>query len=214
LVTNSRRLFSSSIWIYLCFFCVIHLEIIFHRTVDSLFRYCFWPFWVPCMSLNFDCRSSPLISTSWHQKIQKIVLRVLALCGIGLSIFMLISLFKLGLDISTHDGHIVYQFTPLFSLNPIAITAPYLACTVLPFSLMRLPYGWTLSVAIGISAIIAYALYSSNTFPSTWCFFAAWISIHATSIRVWDILHPDHCDSTCPWRDDANTSEHKYIEQT
>jgi hypothetical protein len=99
---------------------------------------------------------------------------------------MILSLSINGQSISTTDGHIVYHLS-LLSQSPYGVTVPYLLCTIFPFLLLpKVHLAWIFSLTVGISAIASYIFYQQS-FPSTWCFFSAWLSLQAVSLRVYDI---------------------------
>jgi hypothetical protein len=86
------------------------------------------------------------------------------------------------------DGHIRYRVRLLHDEPDYfaAYTLAYLCCTMLPFALVRsVSWLWLMSLAIGGSAVASHFIYGpDSTFPSTWCFFAAWISILLGAFRV------------------------------
>ena len=185
--------------------------------IFSFFAFCFWPLWVPCVCLVMEMRwyhyfighskvsvtlPKPLPNSkpgyqSWL--IRMFVLSLLQLLGILLFCYMLSSLSMNNLSVTSCSDHILYHFKtlPFKGKGPFFITIPYLLCTVTPFALVRgTAYTWLLSVSVGLSAILSYVFYSAKTFPSTWCFFSAWISIITVFIRGYDAYSYSNKDST------------------
>jgi hypothetical protein len=155
----------------------------------SSHRFCFWPLWVPCICL--------VLSLSHPRLVYRSLLIVLSLCGFGLFLYMIISLSINGQTISTTNGHIVYHLT-LLSQSPYGVTVPYLLCTIVPFLFLPTVHlAWIFSLTVGVSAIASYIFYQQS-FPSTWCFFSAWLSLQAISLRVYDICRDRSKDMVEP----------------
>jgi phage shock protein PspC (stress-responsive transcriptional regulator) len=116
----------------------------------------------------------------------RFILLTFFLCGFGLFLYMILSLIINGLSISSEDGHIVYHLS-LLSPTPYGVTAPYLLCTIFPFLFIpMIRFSWIFTVTVGGSAIASYIIYQ-HSFPSTWCYFAAWLSLQTVSLRLYDI---------------------------
>lgn len=146
-------------------------------------RFCFWPLWVPliCYILSLY---NPCLTYRY-------LLLVLFFCGFGLFLYMISSLSINGVSISTSDGHIVYHLS-LLSPTPYGVTAPYLLCTIFPFLFIpSVRYSWVFAATVGCSAIASYIFYQQS-FPSTWCYFCAWLSLQAVSLRLYDIYRLDN----------------------
>jgi hypothetical protein len=113
---------------------------------------------------------------------------LLLLTALGLAVFliMFISLLSADLSVYTKSGHILYHVELVGGIDAWYVAAPYLAATLLPFVFVRSIYNVSVCLGLffGASAIASYLMYSAGTFPSTWCFFAAWLS---TCLVAWRI---------------------------
>lgn len=163
--------------------------------IFSFFAFCFWPLWVPFVCFVVEYRGVNRITnqqnkTEWLQA-RLSILFFLLLGGIGLFIYTMNSIISSGLTNSEENNHIVYRFTLMDPANvgPIAMLVPYLVCTIFPFLLvMSVKSSWIMTAAVGIAAIVSIAIYSEGSFPSTWCFFAAWLSLILCFLRIQNII--------------------------
>jgi len=155
----------------------------------TFFAYCLWPLWIPFIALVLELRgkyTSTHLNPLWIPRISLLLLFQCA--GCILFIFMLMSISAHGLTVFALNGHIVYRITLFGHADSMFVTIPYLVCTVVPFALLwSVPGSWIFSLTAGGSALASYLLYSAQKFPSTWCFFAAWLSIQAVLLRVWNL---------------------------
>jgi phage shock protein PspC (stress-responsive transcriptional regulator) len=159
-------------------FLSLRTDYLLYDFCSDLTRFCFWPVWVPFVCL--------VLSLYNPTKIYRYILVTFFLCGFGLFLYMILSLSINGLSISSEDGHIVYHIS-LLSSTPYGVTAPYLLCTILPFLFIpSVRLSWIFSATVGGSAIASYVIYQ-HSFPSTWCYFAAWLSLQVVSLRTYDI---------------------------
>lgn len=185
--------------------------------VFCFFAFCLWPTWVPLVCLILEaqqagCSRSAGSSSGWQSRLS--LLAATLLLGFLVSIYTIVSLFSNKLKFSPHNGHIVYHFNLIDIGGPLALLIPYLYCTVAPFLLVRsVPSMWIMALCVGMAAIMSYILYSDGAFASTWCFFAAWLSIVIGLIRKKDaerLYKSDHntsIDRIAIGRVELNTSK-------
>lgn len=158
--------------------------------IFSFFAFCFWPLWVPLICLVLECRT---LKKSPHLELggpRLAILFLTMILGTLLFCYMISSLCLGRLSVHNHSNHIEYNFKslPFKNKTPWFITIPYLLCTVAPFLLVRgTAFTWVLSFTVGIAAILSYVFYSAGTFPSTWCFFAAWLSSIVVFVKSYDL---------------------------
>jgi hypothetical protein len=168
--------------------------------IFCFFAFCLWPTWVPFVCLLLESRVNVKELSSDERKSWQFWINMLCttlLLGILISIYTFISVFSSDLTFSAKNSHVVYHF-PLADIGDdthLSLLLPYLFCTLFPFFLVKsVPYMWLMSLYIGVAAILSYILYSEGSFASTWCFFAAWLSMVIGMIRKWDaeILYKSH----------------------
>lgn len=168
--------------------------------IFCFFAFCLWPTWVPFTCILLESRVNVKELSSVERKSWQFWISMLCatlLLGILISVYTLISLFSSDLTFSAKNNHVVYHF-PLADIGDdtnLSLLLPYLFCTLSPFCLVKsVPRLWVMSLYIGIAAILSYALYSEGSFASTWCFFAAWLSMVIGMVRKWDaeILYKSH----------------------
>ncbi len=159
--------------------------------IFSFIAFCVWPLWVPCVCLILHIKElSSMNSGNRYVKIRFFVLIILVLVGLTISIILMVSLFSNHIQVDAVDGHIVYHFNIVgkSASSSVPVTFCYLLCTTVSFSIVSdVSYLWMMSITVGIAAAISYVLYSDGSFPSTWCFFAAWVSLLSVFIRWFDI---------------------------
>jgi hypothetical protein len=158
--------------------------------IFSFFAFCYWPFWVPLICTVLELRIRKTLLYKKSTQIRLVLLAFMTMLGLALMIYSLVSMIISDLSISTEHRHIVYHFKLLdiggYDTKFVFISL-YLLCTIMPFSLvLSIGVGWIMSICIGATAISSYLIYSAGYFASTWCFFAAWISLVLGIIRVYD----------------------------
>lgn len=132
------------------------------------FAFMFWPVWIPWSLL-------PIEQTAWRRIILYTTL------GAG-AVFALISAFALlvyGARATAMDHHIVYNFSlpaPTFAAHAMQMQALYFFAIIIPalISSRRIIQGF--GTAVAIAYVIAQIFYRPFII-STWCFFAALVSI-------------------------------------
>jgi hypothetical protein len=151
-----------------------------------MLSWCLWPMWIPivCMTLHHHRQGT---STKAYQ-LRFYSLACLVVMGLGLSIFLTVKLFDSdSFRVSTYNNHITYRFWLTSENDYFASTVVYLLCTIVPWWLVqRIKFLWFVGVSIGASAIASWMLYTA-AFPSTWCFFAAWLSMEGVAIKIYDV---------------------------
>lgn len=144
--------------------------------------------WIPLVCIILQYRSSGDTKKLKAYQLRFYSLICLVLIGLGLSIFLMIKLF--GSDsfrVFTTNGHITYRFWITSEHDLYATTVAYLLCTIIPFFLVqRIQFVWFIGASVGAAAIATWLLYIA-AFPSTWCFFAAWLSMESVGIKVYDV---------------------------
>jgi hypothetical protein len=164
-------------------------------TAFSFFAYAFWPMWVPFICLLVELR--PInrirgeIARGWIWRCA--FLSLLLLVGITLFVYLISSIGHNGLYATSTGNRVEYHFEMFGNPNSFAVLIPYLACTIVSFLFATSVYAhWFLALAIIVAAVIAYTLFVSGTFPSVWCFLAAWLSLIMVVIRIVDIIRLSH----------------------
>ena len=172
--------------------------------IFTFFANCFWPIWVPFICFLLELRGFSSSSVNRNQNVftnrwivfRLIILSLLFVLGSLLFGFMLSGLVIESLSVEkSNSQHIDYNVATLpinnnnnnddASLKYLVIV-PYLICTTLPFCLVHSTrYCWTMTMLVGVSAILSYIFYKLD-FASTWCFFAAILSTVTILIRVLD----------------------------
>lgn len=134
------------------------------------FAFVIWPTWIPlaCRRFELEGRRKQIISC----------LLVLGLC---ISAALLTSLILYGAHASAASGHIVYSVHPLFpALQQFGLLL-YTIATMGPLFVSSLPGAPLFGAAVIASEVLAWYMWRT-AFISTWCFFAAILSVMVLAI--------------------------------
>eukprot|EP00747_Dinoflagellata_sp_TGD_P166942 gnl/TRDRNA2_/TRDRNA2_190557_c0_seq1.p1 gnl/TRDRNA2_/TRDRNA2_190557_c0~~gnl/TRDRNA2_/TRDRNA2_190557_c0_seq1.p1 ORF type:complete len:260 (+),score=13.88 gnl/TRDRNA2_/TRDRNA2_190557_c0_seq1:79-858(+) len=164
--------------------------------IFSFFAFVWWPSFVPGMGLwmtgLLDSKSS-----KWQVRVRSCLLALLLAAGLIVSSYLATGLYGPGgshAASKTNEHRIDYNIQFLnwgFEWAEFyAINVLYLVCTMLPF-VIAVPHGevqcfWTIGVVIGSSSALCYGVFP-DSFPSTWCFFSAWISTTVIAVFLADL---------------------------
>ena len=158
--------------------------------VFCVFAFCLWPVWVPVVCLTLELRTPRSISLSSFAAGGRVSLLAVSLVlGTLVSLYTLLSLFTSSLTFESKNDHVVYHFSliDLGGNTSVVLLLPYIFCTLVPFIVVQcVPYLWVMALYIGAAAAVSFILYSDGAFASTWCFFAAWLSVVIGFIRKRD----------------------------
>lgn len=126
------------------------------------FAFVVWPSWVPIA-----------LYTAENNQDRKTNLLLLSALGLSCSAYFLYRLIYFNASV-TVDTHLNYMlFIPEAYYIPLNIW--YGFCSVVPFFISTIPYGWLIGLLLAISYVITYHFYYCCLI-SVWCFFAALIS--------------------------------------
>jgi hypothetical protein len=169
--------------------------------IFSFFAYVWWPFFVPIMGLSMACHYLKRLDNK-SIKLQALVrcCPLVVLLGLGL---LVSAYFATGLygpsgsyeAVITNNHRISYDIQLLqwgFDVpGMLAITALYLLCTGVPFFIAvphrEVHWFWAVGIVFISSSAICYGIFPKE-WPSTWCFFSAWISILIEAVFLVDLL--------------------------
>lgn len=158
--------------------------------VFCVFAFCLWPVWVPLVCLVLELRVKTERSLAAGRVGSRILLLVACLVlGALVSLYTLMSLFTSSLTFASKNDHVVYHFSliDLGGDSSVVLLLPYMFCTLVPFTLVQcVPYLWVMTLYVGAAAGISFILFSDGAFASTWCFFAAWLSVVIGFVRKRD----------------------------
>lgn len=168
--------------------------------IFSFFAYVWWPSFVPVMGLSMACHYLR------HLDGKSIKLQALLRCcplafllGSGLLVSAYSATALYGPSGSyearmTNNHRISYNIKLLqwgFDIpGVLAITGLYLLCTGLPFFIAvphrEVHWFWAVGIVFALSSALCYGVFPEE-WPSTWCFFSAWISILIEVVFLVDI---------------------------
>ena len=128
----------------------------------SFFSHVLWPVYVPVASWLIEPPGQ-----------RRRLLRVLALLGMLVAVFLLYGMFAFPIKAAPVGGHIEYASPHFFA---VAVMLLYLASTTLSMLLTSHPMVRLFGGAALVAWILSYLVYA-RWFISVWCFFAALLSL-------------------------------------
>lgn len=139
--------------------------------VFLVFAQVFWPAWVSVSMLRMERIPN-----------RRVILRVLLFFGISLALYHAYCLIRYPIAVSAGTHHIDYHRN--FPDRPgKLISAVYLLVTIVPFFVSSIKGMKLLGTAVVVSCLTSYLFYR-EFFISTWCFFAAIVSVIVIIILV------------------------------
>jgi len=127
----------------------------------SLFSHVLWPIYVPLAVLLLE-------PVRWRRKVLAAFLAV----GLGIGLYLLVSMFLFPIVSRAAGGHIEYD-SPHFFIGPVI--AGYLTATCISMLFSSHNAVKLFGIAALLSFVASYAVYT-QWFFSIWCFFAAILS--------------------------------------
>ncbi len=125
-----------------------------------MIAFVFWPIFIPYASYRLET-----------ERKQRILILICQAVGLGVGLTYFLSMLQSPVDVSVNACSLSYPIQ-----TPVDLIAPYLLAVSIPF-LVSSRRGLALfGIAVLCSCAAAFYLASQPSFPSVWCFFAAFLS--------------------------------------
>jgi len=122
-----------------------------------------WPIWIPLVMMIVE-------KNFFRRK----MLYVCTVIGFLVSLYLIQHLLRFGASADIMCSHIVYNSN--ISLSMVGLIGfLYFIAVVGSMCLSTVPNMWLLGIAVGISFVVSYEIYT-EAFTSVWCFFSALLS--------------------------------------
>lgn len=127
------------------------------------FAFLLWPYYISMATLLYE-----------KQALRKKLLYVTLVVGLLVTLYALFCLMTYKIQAEAVACHILYSIKDISFSNYALI--PYLVAILSPFFISSIQYLWVFGVTLVISFIVSFTVYTTFL-TSTWCFFAALLSV-------------------------------------